>query len=67
MNVGELVDQLMGTVNGEVDYEREVIPAEALVAVLLEDGTVITLNKVVYEPDDDAVQSGTLWLKGQYF
>lgn len=67
MNVGELVDQLMGAEDGEVNFEKEIIPAEALVAVVLPDGTIITLNKIEYEPHKDAVLSGTLWLKGEYF
>lgn len=62
-NVGELVDNLMGH---EGDFEGEVIPEQALVKVLLDDGTIIDLQKLVYEPHPDVPLNGTLWIKGSY-
>jgi hypothetical protein len=63
MNVGQLVDQLMGD---EADFNGEVVSAEAAVAVLLPDGTIISLDKVEYEPHEDGTLGGTLWLRGDY-
>lgn len=62
-NVGQLVDQLMGH---DADFGGEVVPDTALVAVLLEDGTIIKLDKLEYEPDPEDQRSGTLWLRGTY-
>lgn len=62
-NVGNLVDQLMGD---EADFDGEVIPAEAVVAVLLPDGTIITLDRLEFEPHPDGTFGGTLWLRGDY-
>jgi hypothetical protein len=63
MNVGEFVDQLMGH---DSDFAGEVVPAEALVAVILPDGTIVELQKVEYEFDPDNPWAGTLWLRGDY-
>jgi hypothetical protein len=67
MNVGELVDQLMGTTTtGEVDFEKEVISADATVAVILPDGTIVDIQKIEYESNEDGLIGGTLWLRGDY-
>jgi hypothetical protein len=60
VNVGELVDQLMGANDGEVDFEKDVIPEAAPVAILLKDGTILSLEKLEFVPDESFV-GGTLW------
>lgn len=60
MNVGELVDDLMGVKDGVVDFEKEVISSEAPVVILTEQGAVFEVCKVEYESLDPD-EPGTLW------
>ena len=66
MNVGELVDALMGMRDGQVDFEKEVIPADAPVMFTLSDGTMVSVTSVEYEPNPEIVFDGTLQLRGDY-